>query len=241
MLCAVAIIGVGYAAFSNTATARTYNEGNNAIAGYMVITPGTEASENWDPIVSNVVESFSTYHYRPITAAGPPIVYGTPATAYYLAGVAAGTDDAAGYYVKDVASKNFTVENQTGGILDSIAFKAKASAAVGNADFKYFLKVVDGAGTAVYFDIDTSDVSKDVSLASSLADGAKRELTVSVCIGYKPNCVLPSVRYGDVSSFAEGSVPSPLPSGFDQLARSTGNAPADMAATTFAFAVTVTA
>ena len=65
MMCAVAIIGVGYAAFSNTANARTYNENNSTEAGYMVLSPSGTAITAWTPIVTTAAEeNFSTYSYQ---------------------------------------------------------------------------------------------------------------------------------------------------------------------------------
>ena len=54
MLCAVAVIGVGYAAFSGTA--RTYNEGNSATSGYIGLVNGS-----FDPMIDSVVTEFDVY------------------------------------------------------------------------------------------------------------------------------------------------------------------------------------
>ena len=233
MLCAVAIIGAGYAAFANTATARTYNEGNSTTTGYMVLTPGG-ATENWDAITATTDDvSFSTYKYRPIVSEDP-LTYGSSKVAYYMTGGAMGTGVAADYYVKVIESKDFNISNQTGAGVSAITFKALAKAAgdIGNTDFVYFLKVTSGSNV-VYLTIDkTTEQSGDLTLTSEITNGNNANITVSVCIGYDPNCAIPDDHIGDVES--------DVGTGYTQAAvTDVTSAPAGFSNVSFAFGVSI--
>ena len=226
MLCAVAIIGAGYAMFAGDA--RTYNEGNSATAGYMTLTPGTEASENWDAIsTSAVVAEFDSYKFKHESVTN---------VAYYADGatlVEESTSPAYEYYVKELGTaKAFTIENQTGAAITQVTFGAKAvtgtgSAVGSNADYKYFLKV-SGTNT-VYIDVDTA-TEKTGTLTVSIGNEAKGEITVQLCIGYKVNCYIPDTFVGDISATAG--------TGYTQAAHYSATlAPEDMKNISFAFRV----
>ena len=231
MLCAVAIIGAGYAAFSNTATARTYNEGNNATAGYMTLTPGTTAAGDWSAISADAKAEYSSYKYQHES---------TTNVAYYVAGGAViDTEGSAanGYYVKELGTaKTFTLENQTGASISQITFGAKAKigtdGAVGNnADYKYFLKVANGSNV-LYLAVDETEEKTGTLALTAIADNASGEITVQLCTGYVVNCFLPEDRIGDVSTAATA------PEGYDQAAHYSATlAPQDMKNISFAFSV----
>ncbi len=100
MLCAVAIIGIGYAAFGGNA--RTYNQGNSTTAGYMTLTPGGDGNAKWNGIAADADVAISTY------------VHST-GTAYYFAGnsTTETVDSTDGYTVSDaLGSKTFTLDNR---------------------------------------------------------------------------------------------------------------------------------
>ena len=231
MLCAVAIIGAGYAAFSNTATARTYNEGNSATAGYMTITPDGTGAAAWDAIsTTDIVASFSTYVYKHSDGAVTPTY--TTEKAYYFA-------DDAGASVHDLfaiklgETKTFTVANQTGTAIASFSMNVKAKVAAAtdigtNAEFKYFLKIGDQ-----FFDIDSTmasaeGVTKTVTLA--VPSEGSETLNVELYIGYTADVGIPEDYIGDVVT--KGTAGS-----HDANNASDANAPKDMINVSFAFAI----
>ena len=130
MLCAVAIIGIGYATFAGNA--RTYNQGNSNTAGYMTLTPNDEGQGVWAGIAVDADVAFSTYVY----SAG---------TAYYFAGESTSpvTVDSTGGYTVSAAlgTKTFTVANNTGNDISSINCVATPSEIDGNQYFIYIICV----------------------------------------------------------------------------------------------------
>ena len=229
MLCAVAIIGAGYAAFSNTATARTYNEGNSATAGYMTITPDGSGAAAWDAISTNAVKSeFSSYAF---------LHESNTNVAYYSNGTVLDIDGSPvnGWCVKELGTaKAFTLKNDTGAAISQITFGAKAKigdeGAIGNnTDYKYFLKVSNGTNV-LYLDVDATEEKTGTLALTSIPDGEDGAITVQLCIGYQVNCYLPTNFIGDVSASAAA--------GYTQAAHYSATlAPEDMKNISFAFSV----
>ncbi len=227
MLCAVAIIGAGYAAFSNTATARTYNEGNSATAGYMTLTPGAAGSANWDAISADVDVALSSYVYN-------------SGIAYYFADESTSpvtVDSTAGYTVASLGSKDIVITNQTGGDISTVDFVVKQDKVVGNADFIYIV-CVNGVYKALQYTGDVADITFAITIDTDtttaenepLADGESYAVSVSLCIGYVANCQIPTSWIGAVTAGTEGT---------GTLARNQG-APVDIESTNalaFAFKV----
>ncbi len=205
MLCAVAMVGVGYAAFNGHA--RTYNEGNAATAGYMTLTPGGEGSAAWNAITYDTTAStnvasadFSTYIYDSS---------GTK-TAYYLNSPDAGTvtvGETSGYVVKTIGTKSFTLDNQTGASVTSVAITVTPTRAVGCTDFIYILTVngvskalSSTAETALEFTISDFAATEGVD---PLTDGSSFSFDVKLSIGYVPNVKLPA-NYIGAATHVEG-------------------------------------
>ena len=211
MLCAVAIIGAGYAAFSNTASARTYNENNSADVEYLTLAPGGDSvAARWAAIstISNKV-AFSTYQYVTMvdddSDPSTPDVPDEEKVAYYFADAgSAGTGPAATYTVKAIANKDFILTNSTSSTLTKIQFKTQASAeaaawtALSGSDFKYFVKVTVGANAPVYILLnDTLMNTGDQTV--SVASGDPLTINVAICIGYVPNVTIPASYHGEAT------------------------------------------
>ena len=142
MLCAVAIIGAGYAAFAGTAS--TYNENNNATTGYMTLTPQATGAQTsiWDAIVGNAKSNFSTHVYQDSTNAK---------VAYYLSDAASNVTISGYDVVKAVGTKDFILLNEADPSINAIDIKVKAAAidgstplAYGDAEFAYVLGIKIG-------------------------------------------------------------------------------------------------
>lgn len=225
MLCAVAIIGAGYAAFSNTATARTYNAGNSATAGYMTITPTAGGTNVWDPISTDaIVDSFSTYVY----GKGSPAV---SATAYYFADTPTPLHELTALKIGTV-TKTFTIENQTGDAISKLSFKVTAVVGEGgslgtNAEFIYFLKIGD-----LFYDINDalkSGVSQDLTI--SIANGESETINAELYIGYVEDYAIPTGYVGALVAKGTGA----------QNVNDSDVAPADMKNVSFAFEISIPA
>lgn len=207
MLCAVAIIGVGYAAFSGNA--RTYNEGNAATAGYMTLVPDAGATSEWASITytaattdHEALADFSTYTYNSS---------GTK-TAFYLESPESSpvTVDTTNYVVKSIGSKSFTVTNQTGAAVASVDIVVKQSIAVGNADFVYIIKVGDvykilsstTPNTETTFNV-TVDTDAGTEGNQPCADESSFQFSIGLYIGYAANVCIPDVGYGAAVPIAD--------------------------------------
>ncbi len=234
MLCAVAIIGAGYAAFSNSATARTYNADNSATAGYMTITPTAGGTSVWDPMsTDNVNGNFSTYVYGHVTGTAPDTTV-TTEKAYYFTSGATTVNSLTALKLGD--TKTFTITNQTGANITSLSLNVKAalgtSGAVGtNTEFKYFLKI----GDSTFIDINEELVSAGATetLTISINDGASAALAVELYIGYTADVGIPEGYIGDVGDVGSGVK--------DANNAADANAPADMKNVSFAFAISLPA
>ena len=232
MLCAVAIIGAGYAAFSTTANARTYNEGNSVTAGYMTLTPGAAGSADWTAISTDAKAEYSAYTFQHST---------NTYDAYYItdAALVEVTGVANGYYVKELGTaKTFTLKNETGAAINQVTFGAKAKVAQAtdlgsNAEFKYFLKVVNGSNTPLYLEVNATTEQTGTLTLTSIPNEDSGAITVQLCVGYQVNCYLPTDFIGDVSATAA--------QGYSQAAHyssaDTPLAPEDMVNVSFAFSV----
>ncbi len=234
MMCAVAIIGAGYAAFSNTANARTYNADNSATAGYMTITPTAGGTSVWDPMSTDDVNgNFSTYVYGHV-AGEPPATTTTTEKAYYFTSGATTVNSLTALKLGD--TKTFTIANQTGAAITSLSLNVKATlgatGTVGtNDEFKYFLKI----GDSTFIDIDDDLVSTGATktLTISIADEASATLAVELYIGYTEDVGIPTGYIGDVVAVGAGV----------QNANNAADAdaPADMKDVSFAFAISLPA
>ncbi len=199
MLCAVAIIGAGYAAFAGSA--RTYNQGNSVDVGNITMGPtGSTVAEKWAAIsTTDNKEVFGTYRY--VTEDVTPV----EKTAYYF-NVAGDTIDdggvADGYTVKQVASKDFIITNDSGSAISAINFKVKASADTPAGDFKYFLKVTIGT-TVTYLNVSTAEQETTAkAIAIAAAAGSTGTISVAICVGYVANVYIPATFIGPATTTA---------------------------------------
>ena len=181
MLCAVALIGAGYAAFA-PGTAKTYNDNNSVDVGYMTLTPTGEAQHEWDAITASKVAAtlFDSYTYDRS---------GTKTAYYFAAGQAEQdpvTADTHTYSVSKVGTKVFVLDNQTGGVINALKIKVRQSVAVGNADYVYILSI----GTVNHVLSATTDGYVTDFDLTNVAAGTTN-LTVNLYIGYEADVYLP--------------------------------------------------
>lgn len=193
MLCAVAIIGAGYAAFSNTAKASTYNENNTVDVGYMRLTPGDSTGDDWDAITTVDLVKFSTYTYNNS---------GTK-NAYYFADND-GQTTVGVYTAVPIGNKTFRVDNDTGSSISTVSLTAKQNRLVGNTGIVFIMKVgnvvnvLDSTGDitektfAVTLDGNTSQEGDQ-----PVADEGSALITVELYIGYNATeYIKPADMYG---------------------------------------------
>ena len=236
MLCAVAMVGIGFATFNGTA--RTFNEGNSATAGNILINNGS-----FDPMIRDVSVEFDTYTY-------------STGVAYYFE---SGGASEHGFTAKAVGSeKELTVNNNTGANITTMTVGAKATANISNADFTYFFRVTvmnlatavpadagqisggvnlyysdDGGETLTvatseqitagenlyyvapvvgYIDLPVSPTPPStevtVNLTTTIADGASVVLKLQLCIGYVADLMLPTTLLGDPNTGAGYTIPA---------------------------------
>ncbi|WII09351.1 hypothetical protein O8W32_00630 [Methanomassiliicoccales archaeon LGM-DZ1] len=215
MLCAVAMIGAGYAAFNGHA--RTYNEGNSANAGFIELVPGGTGDAQWTPLSNNVATAFSEYTYND----------GGTKKAYYIAAGDVDSDTPvapiANYVVKVLGSKTYTVANKTSEAITAIDFGVKSDKGVGNTDFVYVVKVANGASIQ-YVVLNTSAATAENVLSftglSVAAETGTTTFTVSLCIAYLPNVYIPD-------SFI-GPAVTPTDDDHDQGAKQSTTGPVDI-------------
>ena len=234
MLCAVAVIGVGYAAFNGNA--RTYNEGNSATSGYIGLVNGS-----FDPMIDSVVTEFDVYAAE-------------TATCYYFddtSGAVTINTDYVGLAVGD--EKALTVTNNTGSNITSLTIYIKADKAnVGNADFPYFVKVwIDGitdsaqflqmsttAGTevnAVFTDFGSAANVQVLADNDDTTEGAIKTVTIKMqfYIAYNPDYLVPVSGIGDVvTSIPDGKTAADYVDG-----KSSTTGPLDITGVGFGFRV----
>ena len=117
MMCAVAIIGAAYAAFNGTA--RTYNQGNTATAGNILID-----NASFTAMISSAGVEFDTYSAE-------------TGKAYYFDG---GSDVNSLFAKKVGTAKDLTVNNHTGAAITALTIGAKSSVAISNTEFIYFFE-----------------------------------------------------------------------------------------------------
>ena len=197
-LCAVALIGAGYAAFGSGITARTYNSDNNVDAGSIVIAPnGDNTTPAWQAITGANAnkQEFKTYSYG---------TGNNTSTAYYLTGAASIGSITVGqtttnYVGISLGSKTFTISNQTSADITKVTLSVEQSKLVGNADFKYFVKVGNvlqelqnsGEITALNF----TDIVVDIDAYDGTTVSTDT-VTVNLYIGYAEDVYIPDVGYG---------------------------------------------
>ena len=201
MMCAVAIIGIGYAAFA-PGTAKTYNDNNRVESGYMTLTPQAGTVGAWDAITATDASAlFDTYVYQREAATK---------TAFYLTAGETPTTvvaDTVSYTATKVGTKTFVLDNQTGASIATLTMKVKQSVAVGNADFVYILTI----GTVNHVLSSTTDgYATDFEL-TSVATGTT-ELEVSLYIGYVADVYLP---VSDANGFKTG--PAVTKAAYDEM------------------------
>ena len=233
MLCAVAIIGIGYAAFAGNA--RTYNQGNAVDTGYMTLSPdGGSAAVRWAAISAEGSEAFSTYTYVTVGGTQQEPTY-TEGMAYYFA---SGGDDGSGaaqnYTVKQIGvAKSFTVVNQSSETITYVDFTATAVngtngnlAAITASDFKYFLKVTIDGGSAIYLDVSGSGDSTGATAITFDENTHDATITVAICIGYIADVYIPTSFVGPATQEVTANP-----------AIETASGPVDMTDIDFAFLV----
>lgn len=195
MLCAVAMIGAGYAAFSGNA--RTYNEGNSATSGAIVL-----ANDGFTAMFAAANTEFDVYNAE-------------TATCYYFeSGVttekfAISTTNYVGKALL-TTEKKIEVTNNTGADISSLTFNTRTDKAnVGNADFPYIIKVaIDGITGSEKYAILSTSATTDVPViftdflpaegTQAFADGAMITLTIQIYIAYSANYFVPNSGIGDV-------------------------------------------
>lgn len=215
MLCAVAMIGAGYAAFNGNA--RTYNMDNSATAGY-----ATFASADWNAITNgNGTADLDTYIYGDTTTK----------TAYYFTGsTTTATISTKDYTLSQIGTKDFTLTNQTGAAISAYKVGVTASKAVGSDSFEYFVKI-GNTYQALATSGSVSELLFDISPASAIADGGSDTVTIALYIGYVANVYLPNDFIGPAyASSGEGHT---------QAAIQTDTAPADFDSLSFALAAKI--
>jgi hypothetical protein len=220
MLCAVAMVGVGYATFSGQA--RTYNMDNSATAGY-----ATFASADWNAITSgNGTADLDTYVYE---------VSSSSKTAYYFTGTTTGTTTTAtissnSYTLSLIGTKDFTLTNETGAAISAYKVGVTASSAVGSSSFQYFVKIGDEY-KAIATSGTPAELVFDITPASAIADAGTDTVTIGLYIGYIANVYLPDTFIGPAES---QTTP-----GYTQAAIETTTAPADFNGLSFALAAKI--
>gem|GEM_PF-4497416 len=201
MLCAVAIIGVGYAAFNGNA--RTYNENNSVAAGDMTLSPnGADQTEKWGAISYNVAEAFDTYVYSDGTNDHVAFYYTDSTGAGDISLTTSNSDygSAVTLYSKSLGSKAYTVTNKTGAAITALNFYITPSTDVGNAEFLYFAKISYTNSSSVTVDqyrMLTSAGEKTCPVSSiSIADTSSLVITVELFVGYVKDVYIPDSYIG---------------------------------------------
>ena len=164
MLCAVAIVGAAYAAFAGTA--KTYNAGNNATAGYIEI-----ENASFSPMINSVSADFDTFTYE-------------SGKAWFLQNPAAQpVDSKTAKAIGDL--KSITVNNKTGAPISKLAVTVKTSADVGNNDFVYFMAVTVGSYPTQYISpVSAAGTTLNFDLTTPIADNGDVAVTFQLYIGY---------------------------------------------------------
>lgn len=233
MLCAVAMIGAGYAAFNGHA--RTYNEGNSAEAGFMTLTPSGTGEAKWDAITSgtnNGFAYFDTYTYYVMS--GDPEVK-TDKFAYYFNGTSTTNitvgEETDKYTIAQIGTKDFVVSNETGAQITSFTLKIIQNNSAGNTDFKYIVKVGD-----VYQALSTTGATSydsgalTFSITQAIASGSSGNITVDLFVGYSANIYVPNTFMGPADAqSATNTIP----------AKESGVGPTDLASLTLGFSVEI--
>ena len=193
MLCAVAIIGAGYAAFTGTftGTAKTYNEDNKVDVGYMTLVGGTTAStDEWSSIsTEDIVLQFHEYTYHEEVNNTD-----TNFKAYYLTDAAYATADlivigegqsAVSYANKVVGEKTFILSSAVDKTIANITVELYADKGVGNSDFVYILSV--GCGDNVQYKLLDATAADEYSFdftGLSITSSSPQNIDVKLYIGY---------------------------------------------------------
>lgn len=216
-LCVVAIIGAAYAAFAGTAS--TYNEGNNAVAGNILID-----NDSFDPMINAAnPEVFDTYSAE-------------TGVAYYFK---AGATTVSTYTAKTVGSaKTIDVTNNTGAEITKLTFAAKATEDISNSEFVYFFGVTIGtttvyttavsttAGTATIVVPDQDLVAENVQ---GIADEGSVTVSLQLYIGYVADYGVPTSLIGDIVT--------PIPQSGYTPAKMSANGPVDLDDVGFGFTI----
>ena len=187
MLCAVAIVGIGYAAVFG-GSAKTYNDNNVADAQYLSLSPGTDGSA-WNAISSGAVDAvFDEFTYNDS---------GTKYAFSYIESLSPTevTVSAVTYQAVQLGTKNFIIGNETGAATTTVTISVKASDLVGNADYVYLLKV--GTADAQVLDYTGSVTEKDFALTLAIPSGETSTVAVVLYIGYVENVYLPNADGDD--------------------------------------------
>ena len=229
MLCAVAMIGAGYAAFNGQA--RTYNEGNSATSGAIVLTNGS-----FNAMFASANTEFDSY-----TAQTATCYYFTSGTT--TQDITISNTDYVGKALL-TSEKQIGVTNNTGADISSLTFKVRTDKAnVGNADFPYIIKVaIDGVTDSEQYAILSTSAATDVSVVftdfaategtQAFADAASITLNIQVYVAYSANYFVPNSGIGDVVVAA--------PAGHESeytAAKSSATVPVDISDVDFGFTV----
>ena len=188
MLCAVAIIGIGYAAFSGTA--KTYNENNVAGAEYLKLD-----NSAWTPMVNTSFE----YNYYDAQAGD----------VWYLTGTTTPVNSI--YSAKAVGSAlTLTLTNKTASSIASVDFTVTTVGTVNGGDFKCFLGVTV-AGVEQFIMLNSSsaqtivinDFATTTEGADPLGVNGTADITLQLYLGYEANKYIPESFIGNVVNPAD--------------------------------------
>ena len=248
LLLGAGVVGVGYAAFSGTAS--TYNQDNSATAGYMYL------DGNWNEISVAANElPLSTYTYKNGTSTDNFVAFyfdDTPID------ITIGDSSTPTYKAIQVpnASKEYTLNNITDEEITSITFTSKAVGATADyftnatettpattglnlSDFKYIMKVdCDGVAKYVLVDGNANSVTLNLGDAHAVPVDDSKVITLTLFVGYDDDgaVYIPDSRIGEAIN-ASGN------DAYDQMAHKVlvsklgTKGPIDLEHVNFAFSV----
>ncbi len=195
MLCAVAMIGAGYAAF--TGAARTYNTGNNVSSESLVLDVA-----NFDAIIAAGDVEFDTYD---TPTAGTDAYYFNATKHPSVVEVNDGTSTVTSI---ELGSKVLTLTNYTQEAITSITLGIKSDKDVGTSNFKFFVKadiLVGETHTTGYADVSTTEQTIVLAPANwessgdsqtTLDNGESIAITLTLYYGYVADCSVPNSHIG---------------------------------------------
>ena len=225
MMCAVAIIGIGYAtAFGGTAN--TYNENNTATAKSLKLDNAA-----WTAMVDVTAVEFDEYTYQ-------------TGHAYYKTGATAVNTTYKGILLT-TNTKDLTLTNNTGAAIAGISFTAFTGSSIGTTDFVYILEV--SVGTAAEFSSEeeqtayivfngtAAPAAADIELTSEINNNGSVLIKMNLYLAYLPDVEVPASMIGPATAYNPAS---PTVGATPAKASETGPAGATISSIGFGFSVT---